>query len=373
MNDSHPAACQNCATPLQGAFCHVCGQSAHNPVRSFAHAVEEVFESFWHLDGRIFRSLRRLLSPGALARDYLAGHRAPYVAPMRMFVVLCVMAFFVGRVVDLGLDIELNVDEAADNKPLLSSDAAMRGANSIEEVRRIREQAIAGLEKAREETPTYLAPVLAGYDKGIADIRRAADRRIVELGGTPESAPEAKGEAATTETPASAPAAAPARREPKNWWERQALRMQQNLARVREDPGLYRAALMGAVPSALFVLVPLFALLLKLLYLGSGRSYLEHLVVALYSHAFLCLALMAQFGLVALANHYAQTPLGSTASVASSLLLAWMLVYLLLSQKRVYGEGWLATTLRFLVAGSVYIFVISIASGAVALWALANL
>lgn len=373
MNDSHPAACQNCATPLQGAFCHVCGQSAHNPVRSFAHAVEEVFESFWHLDGRIFRSLRRLLSPGALARDYLAGHRAPYVAPMRMFVVLCVMAFFVGRVVDLGLDIELDVNQAADDgAPMVSSDGAMRQATSIEEVRRVRDQAVAGLEKAREETPTYLAPVLAGYDKGIADIRRAADRRIVELGGTPESAPENRADAATAQAPAD-PLATAARRQPKNWWERQALRMQQNLARVREDPGLYRAALMGAVPSALFVLVPLFALLLKLLYLGSGRSYLEHLVVALYSHAFLCLALMAQFGLIALANHYAQTPLGSTAGVASSLLLLWMLVYLLLSQKRVYGEGWLATTLRFLVAGSLYTFVISIASGAVALWALANL
>ncbi len=42
----HPKACENCATALHGAYCHACGQSAHNPVRSVAHAVEEVFESF---------------------------------------------------------------------------------------------------------------------------------------------------------------------------------------------------------------------------------------------------------------------------------------------------------------------------------------
>src|SRR5690606_39244399 len=83
--------------PLHGEYCHLCGQHAHNPVRSFAHAVEEVFESFWHLDGRIFRTVRRLLAPGRLAEDYLHGRRAPYVAPMRLFVVLCVLTFFVGR------------------------------------------------------------------------------------------------------------------------------------------------------------------------------------------------------------------------------------------------------------------------------------
>ncbi|AAW73825.1 conserved hypothetical protein [Xanthomonas oryzae pv. oryzae KACC 10331] len=40
-----------------------------------AHAVEEVFESFWHLDGRIFRTLRDLLVPGRLALRLLSGQR----------------------------------------------------------------------------------------------------------------------------------------------------------------------------------------------------------------------------------------------------------------------------------------------------------
>ncbi|MGH8027478.1 MAG: DUF3667 domain-containing protein, partial [Pseudoxanthomonas sp.] len=53
-----PAHCENCHAPLQGEFCHQCGQSIHNPVRHAGHAIEEVFESFWHLDGRVFRTLR---------------------------------------------------------------------------------------------------------------------------------------------------------------------------------------------------------------------------------------------------------------------------------------------------------------------------
>ena len=55
-----PSQCENCGTALQGHYCHVCGQRAHNPLRHFTHALEEVLESFWHLDGRVFRTLADL-------------------------------------------------------------------------------------------------------------------------------------------------------------------------------------------------------------------------------------------------------------------------------------------------------------------------
>jgi hypothetical protein len=68
-----------------------------------------------------------------------------------------------------------------------------------------------------------------------------------------------------------------------------------NIDRVQRDPGYFLQSTLGAVPPALFVLVPVFALLLKLFYFRSRRAYLEHLVVALYSHAYLLLALLALF------------------------------------------------------------------------------
>jgi hypothetical protein len=60
-----PFACENCQTALQGCYCHLCGQPAANPLRHVGHAIEEFFESFWHLDGRVFRTLRDLPRPGA--------------------------------------------------------------------------------------------------------------------------------------------------------------------------------------------------------------------------------------------------------------------------------------------------------------------
>ena len=94
-----PAHCENCDTPLQGHYCHACGQSVHNPMRHFGHAVEEFFEAFWHLDGRVFRTLRDLMVPGRVAVNYLAGKRVRYIAPLRLFVILSLLTFFVGKLV----------------------------------------------------------------------------------------------------------------------------------------------------------------------------------------------------------------------------------------------------------------------------------
>lgn len=344
MSQSHPAACENCAAPLQGLYCHACGQAAHSPVRSFAHAVEDVFESFWHLDGRIFRTLRRLLAPGALAGDYLAGRRAPYVAPMRLFVILCLLTFFVGKLVDFGGTAVAPSVEMEDT----GVQRELSRATTVAEVEAIRDRAIADLEQAHQEMPATLAPVTrAGFEQGIGAVRRQADRRLVELGANPAAPanpPPADAVWISTDTPAD------------GWLARQLQRIERNAPRFQQDPTLFKYAFMGSVPSALFVLVPVFALLLKLFYLGSGRLYLEHVVVALYSHAFLCVALLGQFALLAL-DHWITPRLalfGPVSDVLAMALWLWMPAYLLLMQKRVYGQGWLRTGVKFVVLGNLY-------------------
>ncbi|MBD9370663.1 DUF3667 domain-containing protein [Xanthomonas sp. XNM01] len=344
-SDSHPVACANCATPLQGAYCHQCGQTAHSPVRSFAHAVEEVFESFWHLDGRIFRTLRRLLVPGGLADDYLHGRRAPYVAPMRLFVILCVLTFFVGKgAVNIG---DVVRGDASGDATTTSTQQALARATSIEEVRRIRDDALAGLEQARDQAGPGMVRMRPVFERGIAAVHVAADRRMVALGGVAE---------APAGMDPDAPLVVSVADDDAGWMARQLRRIQENAPRLQKDPELFKYAFLGSVPTALFVLVPLFALLLTLFYVTTGRFYLEHLVVALYSHAFLCLALLGQFALVAAGRwimpHAA--PLAAALDWVALALWLWMPVYLLLMQKRVYRQGWPLTTLKFFGIGGLY-------------------
>lgn len=94
-----PAAgtpCANCQTPLQGPFCHACGQSSDDHHRSLPHLAMEGIEGLTHLDGRLAQTLPALLfKPGKLARDHFEGRRARHVPPFRLFLVALLVFMFV--------------------------------------------------------------------------------------------------------------------------------------------------------------------------------------------------------------------------------------------------------------------------------------
>lgn len=91
------APCPNCATPLQGPWCHACGQKGEEYHRSIWHLTAEAFEGLTHFDGRFWQTLPRLaVRPGQLTRDYLDGHRASQIPPFRLFLVVLLLVFFTG-------------------------------------------------------------------------------------------------------------------------------------------------------------------------------------------------------------------------------------------------------------------------------------
>jgi hypothetical protein len=91
--------CPNCSTPLQGPWCHDCGQLAEDYHRSIWRLVGEVFEGLMHFDGRVWTTLPDLFRhPGRLTRAYLDGHRAPQIPPFRLFLVVLVTIFLAGSI-----------------------------------------------------------------------------------------------------------------------------------------------------------------------------------------------------------------------------------------------------------------------------------
>ncbi|MBP6749119.1 MAG: DUF3667 domain-containing protein [Xanthomonadaceae bacterium] len=371
------ARCDNCGTVLQGGFCHVCGQHAHNPLRSFAHAAEEVFESFWHLDGRIFRTLADLFVPGRVAVNYLSGQRVRYLPPLRVFIILSVLTFFVGKLT-LHVDATGETPNAAiqrDNVNFNLADGGkselMTQARTVEEVLRLREEALQNIAKARREFDAgwfgeWFGDTIGDFAAEQVDER--ARERMRALGAAPAqwtaldaAAGGRRGSGSSTDAQASTASAAKTPvSEERSWlsgWLRERLiRLKRNVDAVNKNPDEFVRLVLGAVPSALFVLVPVFALCLKLLYLRSGRGYLEHLVVALYSHAMMLLALLMCFVLVGLQS-LAATPawLDNALAIAAGLgLTLAMPLYLLWMQKRVYAQGWPTTLTKFALLGSLY-------------------
>jgi hypothetical protein len=96
-------------------------------------------------------------------------------------------------------------------------------------------------------------------------------------------------------------------------------------------------------PKAMFFLLPVFALLLKLLYVRSGRLYVEHFIFALHYHAFF-------FAMATL-------ELGIPEGLIESLAVIWMFIYLFLAMRRVYGQSKRKTFLKFSLLGLSYLVV----------------
>jgi Protein of unknown function (DUF3667) len=367
-----PARCENCATALIGGYCHVCGQRTHNPLRHFGHAVEEVFESFWHLDGRIFRTLRDLFVPGRVAIGYLGGHRVRYVAPLRLFIILSLITFFVGK---LTLHIDpasgLKVSAKPPESGIIVGDTRLdadhfSAAKSVDEVLAIRTRAIADIaaEERDSETGMILSTIL---DVAKEQIDARARQRMSDLGATPEQLDRLETNAEPlaptgSDRAARSASASDDRSFVQRWLRGRIERMQANAELVQRNPDELIKRMLGALPGALFVLVPLFALCLKLLYIRSGRGYLEHLVIALYSHAFMLVALFFAFLLIGLQSMSGMPAWASTvsATAATALLSFFVPLYLLLMQKRAYAQGWLKTFPKYVIVGMIYSFLLGL-------------
>jgi Protein of unknown function (DUF3667) len=82
-------ACPACGTPMAALYCPACGEKRVGPGDyKLGHFVDEAFETFAHADGKVFISLRLLLTqPGRLTAEYLKGRRRPYLKPLPLFLV----------------------------------------------------------------------------------------------------------------------------------------------------------------------------------------------------------------------------------------------------------------------------------------------
>ena len=100
--------------------------------------------------------------------------------------------------------------------------------------------------------------------------------------------------------------------------------------------------------------IPLFALVLKILYVFKRRYYVEHLIFALHTHAFVFLSTLIIIGLGFL------LALKSTAltAVASTFLGFAVLIQLLVAIRRVYRQNWFATLFKFALGSLIYLVLV---------------
>jgi hypothetical protein len=329
-----PDNCANCDTPLSGHFCSNCGQEAvlhHASTREFLH---EFIGHYVALEGKLWGSLARLLfRPGLLTNEYIRGRRVRFVQPLRLYLSFSLLFFallkFGGHHEE-----EAEKDGHADKMVLVE-----QTAKQARELGKLK-ATIGGTEAGEREAEAAEAAVAA----------MEQDLRQQEL----QSADAAKAVHAASAIPASAAPASVAEPDAHDSPERKMARddVDQWLAShgwesVRhrwnalndmsseQQKAALQAGFYHYAPYAIFCLMPVFALYLKVLYVGSGRRFGEHVLFALHTNAFafliFSLMLVIPFGLV------------------NFVLWCWLVAYLPWAMRRVYHAGRTGTILRWMV------------------------
>lgn len=79
--------CLNCNAEVLGRYCQVCGQENIEPKESAWHLITHFFNDVTHFDGKFFSTVKYLLfKPGFLTYEYVRGKRTTYLHPIRLYV-----------------------------------------------------------------------------------------------------------------------------------------------------------------------------------------------------------------------------------------------------------------------------------------------
>lgn len=314
-----PPACLNCGEALRGQYCGNCGQRARTRLISVWELVSDAVVDLFELDSRLWRTLIPLvLRPGRLTYDYLRGRRVRFMPPFRMYLVLSIVFFLVAF-----FDPQQKFSILYEAAPAEAGQADADGAAPLDR------------EALRREIYEDLAaegvavPPLPGEAPAATD-DRGANAGDDEDGNCDFSDFDASGMP--------------------DWLERRLT--QQRLEHVCEQVTAgggkaFADRLLDNVPASLFLLLPLMALILKMLYPLSKRYYVEHLLFVLHFHAFFFLILTLQVLFQRTTTLLAMP--GWTGNLAVFVVSLYIPLYLYKAMRRVYGQGRLLTILKYLV------------------------
>jgi len=329
--------CRNCGAVLYGMYCSRCGQSVRDRSRSVWTVIHELLQDFLHFDSRVLRTLVCLLfRPGRMTREYMLGRRGRFVPPLRLYLFSSLVFFLVLSLANIAL---VAVELVPDGSP--EQPAAADGSTAAPPAFRVQAGG-RGWE---------LPPGVSGRLRLFVDLDSWKPAIIL---GAATAAPAPAGDAAPADLSANLEGSLGDRRasgsltiETGNGdWESRLVR---GIALSLDHPQSLNSVMGDNLAKLMFVLMPLFAVLLAVLYRRQRLYFVDHLAFAFHLHAFVFITLTG----IALARGVAGLDLLGDASHGLG-YLGLLGVHGWVALKTAYGQGWVKTSLKWCLLGSGY-------------------
>ena len=278
--------CANCETPLQGTYCHTCGQLAEDFHRNSWHLLVEAVESLLHLDGRLFKTLPGLIRrPGQLTRDYLNGKRAWQVQPFRMFLVILLVVLFVGHLATKSAEHKAEAEGGQHNTV---NQAVPGSGDASADLEKARADIQADPEMSASEKAAALAAIRGDWTAFSAHMAANA-RETAAVGAVGQTSSGAQVPLAKQPTAGSDKVRINSRILEDNDPRLQSFRnwAEARLKAVKDDPERFALIMEIWLHRVAILALPVSALMLSLLFIFNRRYFVfDHLVFSMHSLSF---------------------------------------------------------------------------------------
>jgi hypothetical protein len=311
--------CLNCNAIVSHRYCTVCGQENLPPQQTVGHLIKHTFNDFTHFDGKFFYSLKYLITkPGFLSQEFMLGRRMNYLDPIRFYLFTSFL-FFLIMFTAFGVTETELINEAKES-------------GKYKEVLDIEE-----LAKDSVAFKPDSLKIKKGFNIKIGNVdfihindelRRAKIKNVKQFDS-------AVAKSAFKFT----------------WIEEKVARKMTKLKDTYGDnPGLigqvFLNKMLHAIPQAMFVILPLVALLLKLLYLRRKQYYyVSHVIFLVHFYIFSYINILLINVLVTISMRPGFVFLENFASA----LGFGFFIYLYWAMRRFYGQRRAKTILKFIL------------------------
>ncbi|WP_347156557.1 DUF3667 domain-containing protein [Pontibacter chitinilyticus] len=347
--------CLNCGASISGNYCSNCGQENLELHDSFWHLAAHGIGHYFHFDSKFFNSIIPLLTkPGYLTKEYFAGKRASHLHPVSMYLFISVTFFFL-FLSDINSG---DKNEEADTEQVQELSKADLQKEK-EQLARARES----MAQAKQKMPAAVANSgvanlttniidksldssrFAGLDGNEADavvLKKEADKQVGEFFGFELTSVE-KYEARQQALPA---------KSRDNMLVHYINRKLLKIFNDKEAAAAFKETLVHNVPKVMFILLPLFALIMMVAFPRSKKYYIEHLVYSIHIHAFIFL-----FGSILIVFAMIFPSLEDYLQTFGFFVILW---YIYRSIRVVYQNSRRRTIFKFIALSLAYSFVLCV-------------
>ncbi|QQL51319.1 DUF3667 domain-containing protein [Mucilaginibacter ginkgonis] len=321
--------CLNCGTILDGKYCHNCGQENLEIKENFGHLMNHAISDYFHFDHQFFHTLKPLLfKPGHLTNEYMAGKRAQYLHPIKMYIFIS-LVFFVMLFKKSGDDKEQAIQhkkvtnkEIAATKKSLDSAKVLSDGQKTMIINAMKKQASADSLKEKqkrarkdgEDDVDVNDNDDSGHFFGLANIGDTDFKTYADYEAEQKKlrADERDGFF-------------------KRQFERKAFSYKKYGSEAKE---IFLEDIKHNIPKMMFVLLPLFALILRLAFWKNHKYYVEHLIFSFHLHCFVFL-----LWLIAIQFNWILPETWGLSGWINTIVFFWVVYYIFKAFKVVYHRS----------------------------------